>query len=67
MPALFASAITSSSFFEPPGCTIAFTPALINTSTASAKGKNASEAATLFFDLSFAPSTANFAAETLFT
>ena len=44
IPAASAAAITSSSRFEPPGCTTAVAPASINTSKPSAKGKNASEA-----------------------
>ncbi len=45
-PAAFAAAMTSSSRIEPPGCTIADTPAAIRISGPSANGKNASEAAT---------------------
>ena len=45
-PAASAAATTSGSRTEPPGCTIALTPAASSTSAPSAKGKNASEAAT---------------------
>src|SRR6476659_3493879 len=43
-PAASAAAMTSSSRLEPPGCTIAFTPASIASAGPSAKGKKASEA-----------------------
>ena len=45
-PAAVAAAMTSSSRIDPPGCTTARTPAAISTSSPSANGKNASEAAT---------------------
>ena len=46
MPALAAAAVTSSSRTDPPGCTIAFTPASVSVSSPSGNGKNASDAAT---------------------
>ena len=45
-PAALAVSITSSSRIEPPGCTTARTPASRRTCRPSAKGKNASDAAT---------------------
>ena len=52
MPASSAAWITFLSFIEPPGWIIASTPASTNCSIPSAKGKNASEAATEFVSLS---------------
>ena len=46
MPATFAASIDSWSRTEPPGWTTAFTPASMSTCRPSAKGKNASDAAT---------------------
>ena len=40
------------SLIEPPGCTIIFTPAFIKVFMPSANGKNASDAATEFINLS---------------
>ncbi len=45
-PAAFAASMVSSSRTEPPGCTIAVTPASIRICGPSSNGKNASEAAT---------------------
>ena len=45
-PAAWAAAMTSSSRMEPPGWTTAATPASMRTWRPSAKGKNASDAAT---------------------
>ena len=45
---MFAASITFWSFIEPPGCIIALTPNLINSSIPSLKGKKASDAATEF-------------------
>ncbi len=45
MPALAAASVTTSSRIDPPGCTIAFTPASVSVSSPSGNGKNASDAA----------------------
>ena len=47
LPAASAAAITSASRIEPPGWITAVAPAATEASSPSAKGKNASEAATL--------------------
>ena len=45
-PAVLQASIVSSSRTEPPGCTMAVTPASMSTCGPSSNGKNASEAAT---------------------
>ena len=53
IPALSAAAITSSSLIDPPGWITALIPIFISSLNPSAKGKKASDAATLPF-ISFA-------------
>ncbi len=66
-PAAAAAEVTTSSRTDPPGCTIAVTPAATNVSSPSGNGKNASDAATAPRTLSPPRSTASLAASTRFT
>src|SRR3954469_18972397 len=63
-PAASAAAMTSSSRLEPPGCTMAVTPASIASAGPSAKGKKASEASAAPFSSCWAFSTARRTAST---